>query len=216
MADRERLQLGRQRQPKRPRPKPDPNATRTERIISWNRRRRAAKKARLAKLSRPKRVLRRLGVAGTWLLALITVAMVTLVALFYTLSNVPQPASLPLAQTAYIYYSDGSVMAKIGTENRTIVPLSRVPQQVRYDVIAAEDRGFYSEPGISIKGTLRAALSDVTGGDTQGGSGITQQYVKNAYLSDSRTLSRKLKELMIAVKLSRKYSKDQKIGRAHV
>ena len=49
---------------------------------------------------------------------------------------------------------------------------------------------------------LRAALSDLTGGDTQGGSGITQQYVKNAYLNDSRTLSRKLKELVIAVKLT--------------
>ena len=68
-------------------------------------------------------------------------------------------------------------------------------------MLAAEDRGFYSEPGVSIKGTSRAALSDLTGGDTQGGSGITQQYVKNAYLNDSRTLSRKLKELMIAVKL---------------
>ena len=56
---------------------------------------------------------------------------------------------------------------------------------------------------------MRAALSDLTGGDTQGGSGITQQYVKNAYLNNARTLTRKLKELMIAVKLSRKYSKDQ-------
>jgi membrane peptidoglycan carboxypeptidase len=56
---------------------------------------------------------------------------------------------------------------------------------------------------------VRAALSDVSGGDTQGGSGITQQYVKNAYLSNSQTLSRKLKELMIAVKLSREYTKDK-------
>ena len=77
------------------------------------------------------------------------------------------------------------------------------------DVLAAEDRNFYNEPGVSITGTIRAALNDLTGGDTQGGSGITQQYAKNAYLSNSRTLSRKLKELAIAVKLSRDYSKDQ-------
>jgi membrane peptidoglycan carboxypeptidase len=75
--------------------------------------------------------------------------------------------------------------------------------------LAAEDRGFYSEPGVSIRGTVRAALTDVTGGDTQGGSGITQQYVKNAYLNNATSLTRKLKELMIAVKLTRDYSKDQ-------
>ena len=55
-------------------------------------------------------------------------------------------------------------------------------------MLAAEDRSFYSEPGVSIRGTLRAALNDVTGGNTQGGSGITQQYVKNAYLSNAQTL----------------------------
>ena len=84
-----------------------------------------------------------------------------------------------------------------------------MPAQVKWDVLAAEDRNYYSEPGVSIKGTLRAALTDLTGGDTQGGSGITQQYVKNAYLTSEQTLSRKLKELAIAVKLDREYSKDQ-------
>lgn len=160
-------------------------------------------------MSRPKRVLRRLGVVGTWLLALLTLMMLTAVTLFYTLSDVPKPESLPLPQVATIQYSDGSTLARIGTVNRTIVPLAKVPEHVRWAVLAAEDRDFYSNPGVSIKGTLRAAISDVTGGDTQGGSGITQQYAKNAYLSDAKTLSRKLKELMISVKLSREYSKDQ-------
>ncbi|HZY76581.1 MAG TPA: biosynthetic peptidoglycan transglycosylase, partial [Jatrophihabitantaceae bacterium] len=180
-----------------------------KRFVAWNKHRRAVKKRRLAKMSRPKRVLRRVGIAGTWLLALITVGLLGFVALFYTLSNVPSPQSLPLAQTAVIEYSDGSTLAKIGTVNRTAVSLDQVPEQVRWDVVAAEDRNFFSEPGVSIKGTLRAVISDLTGGDTQGGSGITQQYVKNAYLSNAQTLTRKLKELMIAVKLSRDYSKDQ-------
>ena len=100
-------------------------------------------------------------------------------------------------------------MAKIGSVNRTDVKIARCRCWCAYDVLAAEDRGFYSESGISFRGTVRAALNDLKGGNTQGGSGITQQYVKNVYLTDSRTLSRKLKELAIAVKIDRNYSKDQ-------
>ena len=175
----------------------------------WWKARRAAKKRRLAAMTRKRRIWRRVGITATWLLGLLAVFMVAAVVLFYTLSDVPRPEDLPLQQAAVILYSDGSVMARIGTENRTTIKLSQVPEQVKWEVLAAEDRGFYKEPGFSITGTLRAALSDLTGGDTQGGSGIAQQYAKNAYLSDSRTLTRKLKELAIAVKLSRQYSKDQ-------
>ncbi|MDQ6850111.1 MAG: penicillin-binding protein [Actinomycetota bacterium] len=171
--------------------------------------RRARKKTRLAAMSRTRRVWRRIGIVGTWLLGLIAALMVAAVVLFYTLSQVPRPETLPLPQSATITFADGSTLAKIGSVDRTIVKLSQVPKPVQWDVLAAEDRGFYGEPGVSITGTLRAALSDLTGGDTQGGSGITQQYVKNAYLSNERTLSRKLRELAIAVKLSREYSKDQ-------
>jgi membrane peptidoglycan carboxypeptidase len=181
-------------------------------LLAWNRRRRRAKKQRLAAMTRGRRIGRRFALAGTWLIAFLAVLSVGAVIAFYGLSNVPRPESLPLPQVATIYYSNGSVLARIGaqdnTVDRTIVPLSKVPVAVRWDVIAAEDRNFYNEPGVSVKGTIRAALSDLRGGDVQGGSTITQQYVKNAYLSDSRTLTRKLKELAIAVKLDRNYSKD--------
>ncbi len=177
-------------------------------LARW-RARRARKKARIRAMSRGKRIARRAGIIGTWLLGGVALLMVALVVAFYTLTDVPRPSDLPLPQVATILYSDGSVLARIGDQDRTIVSLDQVPEAVRYDVIAAEDRGFYSEPGVSIKGTLRAAFTDLTGGDTQGGSTITQQYVKNAYLSDSRTLSRKLQELLIAVKLDRQYTKDQ-------
>jgi membrane peptidoglycan carboxypeptidase len=172
-------------------------------------RRRAAKKARLAAMSRKRRIGRRVGILGTWCLGFIAAIMVTAIILFYTLSNVPRPEDVALPQVATILYADGSVMGHIGTVDHTDVPLARVPKPVRYDVLAAEDRNFYNEPGVSITGTLRAALHDLTGGDTQGGSGITQQYVKNAYLNSSQTLTRKLRELAIAVKLDREYSKDQ-------
>jgi membrane peptidoglycan carboxypeptidase len=77
-------------------------------------------------------------------------------------------------------------------------------------VLAAENRDYYSEPGISPKGILRAAWTNVRGGGVkQGASTITQQYAKNAYLTQERTFSRKLKEVVIAVKLDRAYSKDE-------
>ena len=173
------------------------------------RKRKAAKKARIKAMSRPKRYGRRAMIAGTWLLGLVAALLVTTIVLFYTLTDVPRPETLPLPQVATIEYSDGSTLARIGSVDRTIVSLDQVPKHVQWAVVAAEDRGFYREPGVSVKGTVRAAWSDLTGGDTQGGSGITQQYVKNAYLTNAPTLSRKLKELMIAVKLSREYSKDQ-------
>lgn len=179
------------------------------RMRAKRKRRRTAKKRRLAAMSRTRRIWRRIGITATSLLALFTVGLVGLVAMFYAFSDVPSPQSLPLPQLVTLQYSDGSTLAQLGTVNRVIVPLSDVPEQVRWDVLAAEDRSFYNDPGFSVKGTLRAALSDLTGGDTQGGSGITQQYAKNAYLTDARTLSRKLRELMISVKLAREYSKDQ-------
>jgi membrane peptidoglycan carboxypeptidase len=175
----------------------------------WFRRRRARKKRRLAAMSRRGRIGRRVAVVFTWLLSLLVVVMVVASAAFYQLTRVPNPTDLPAKQVATILYSDGSVMARIGPTNRTDVTISQVPEAVRFDVLAAEDRGFYSESGISFRGTARAALNDLKGGNTQGGSGITQQYVKNVYLNDSRTLSRKLKELAIAVKIDRQYSKNQ-------
>jgi membrane peptidoglycan carboxypeptidase len=178
-------------------------------VLNWWRGRRARKKRRLAAMTRKRRVWRRVGVTATWLLAFVAVVMLVGVIGFYQLSDVPSPADITENQVATIEWADGSTMARIGTEDRTIVALSKVPETVRWAVLAAEDRGFYSEPGVSVKGTLRAALSDLTGGNTQGGSGITQQYVKNAYLSDRQTVSRKIKELAISVKLSRDYSKEQ-------
>ena len=178
--------------------------------MGWWRQRRAAKKRRLAQMSRKKRVARRVGLLFTWVLALLAALTTVLAITVYSVVNVPSPDSLDTNQTAQVLYSNGSLMANItGGENRTIVALAKVPESVRWSVIAAEDRGFYSEPGVSFRGTARAVLSDLSGHSTQGGSTITQQYVKNAYLNSDQTMSRKLKELAIALKLSREFSKDQ-------
>jgi membrane peptidoglycan carboxypeptidase len=132
-----------------------------------------------------------------------------LAGLAYARTTIPTPSAIASAQTTTIYYSDGkTVLAHIGATNRTDVPLSQVPKPVQHAVLAAEDRHFYSEPGISPTGIVRALWVDLRGGDvTQGGSTITQQYAKNAYLSPRRSLTRKLKEILIAAKLGQTRSK---------
>jgi membrane peptidoglycan carboxypeptidase len=138
------------------------------------------------------------------------IAFCALAAIGYVQTTIPNPSALAAQQTTTIYYSDGhTVLARIGATNRTDVKLSQVPLAVQHAVLAAEDRHFYSEPGISPTGMIRALLVDLKGGDiSQGGSTITQQYVKNAYLSPHRTLTRKLKEILIATKLGASRSKS--------
>jgi len=136
---------------------------------------------------------------------------VVVVGIAYASTSIPNPNSFATAQATTIYYKDGkTVMARFGNTSRLDVPLSKVPVPVRQAVLAAEDRNFYGEPGISPTGIMRAVWVDMRGGDIkQGGSTITQQYVKNAYLTQERTFTRKFKEIFIAVKLGNSRSKDQ-------
>jgi membrane peptidoglycan carboxypeptidase len=205
-SDGERLQLGRDRG-KRPSEPLEGNLG--QRMLERYKRRRQAKKARVAAMTPGRRWARRGMIAGTWLLGFVAVLMVAVIVMYYAFTDVRRPEDIRLDQVVTMQFADGSTLARVGPEDRTLIHLDQVPAHVKWAVLAAEDRSFYTDPGVSIRGTMRAALSDVFGGSTQGGSGITQQYVKNAYLSDSQTLTRKLKELMIAVKLTRDYSKDQ-------
>ncbi|TFV67944.1 UNVERIFIED_ORG: penicillin-binding protein [Bacillus sp. AZ43] len=133
------------------------------------------------------------------------------VGVVYASTDVPSPDSITTAQTTVIYYSDGTTeMARLGDENRTNVPLDQIAEPAQNAVLAAENRSFYSDPGISFTGIIRATWNNLTGGSTQGGSTITQQYVKNAILQNSeQTFSRKFQELFLAIKLDNNYSKEQ-------
>ena len=146
------------------------------------------------------------------IIGLIVLSSLTIVG--YVETTIPNVNALAAQQATTIYYSDGkTVLARIGDTNRTDVPLSQVPVSVQHAVLAAEDRNFYNEPGISPTGIIRALLVDLKGGDiSQGGSTITQQYVKNAYLSPHRSLTRKIKEIFIATKLARTESKSTILG----
>ena len=131
----------------------------------------------------------------------------------YALTDIPQASAVSQAQSTVVRYAGGEEMARLGT-NRVQVPLSQVSPGAQKAVLAAEDRGFYSEPGISPKGIARALFTNVKGGDVQqGGSTITQQYAKNVYLTSERTYSRKIKEVFIALKMTRERSKDQILWR---
>ena len=152
---------------------------------------------------------RRLKIAAA-ALAVLFMLFSAFVVVVYVNTAVPTPDQIRTNQTSVVYYSDGtSVVARVGEENRTDVGLEVVPEHVRNAVLAAENRGFYNDPGISFSGIMRAVWNNLTGGDTQGGSTITQQYVKIAFLTSEQTLSRKFQELFLAIKLDNEYSKNQ-------
>jgi membrane peptidoglycan carboxypeptidase len=127
----------------------------------------------------------------------------------YAVTDVPAPNKIATDQGLQLLYADGKPMATFG-KNRRLIKLDQVSLVAQRAVLAAEDRGFYSEPGISPRGIARALFTNVKGGGvSQGGSTITQQYAKNAFLTQERTFSRKIKEVFIAVKMSQTVSKDQ-------
>ncbi|HEY7720465.1 MAG TPA: biosynthetic peptidoglycan transglycosylase, partial [Pedococcus sp.] len=128
----------------------------------------------------------------------------------YAMTDVPEPNDLADAQASIIYYDDGKTeMDRISEVNRESVPLSKIPKAVQQAHLAAEDRNFYENSGISPTGIARAVWVGLRGGQTQGGSTITQQYVKNYFLTQDQTLSRKAKEIMISIKIAKQKSKDQ-------
>jgi penicillin-binding protein 1A len=128
----------------------------------------------------------------------------------YYVVHQPLPSPIPLTETTFIYDASGHRLASYTVENRVSVPLSKVPHILIDAVVSTEDRHYFSEGAINPLDIARALVSDFRGsGNLQGGSTITQQYVKQAYLTPQRTLSRKLKEAVIALKLERTLSKDQ-------
>jgi membrane peptidoglycan carboxypeptidase len=148
-------------------------------------------------------------------LAVLLVVQTTLVvaAAGYVMSVDLPPDEVP-PQASVLYYRDGrTVLARIGLTDRTDVTLDRVPPGVRQAFLAAEDRGFYDHYGVSVRGLARALWSNVVDDSGQGASTITQQYVRNAYLTQERTVSRKAREAALALKVEDRYGKDEILQR---
>nr|WP_110314502.1 transglycosylase domain-containing protein [Mycolicibacterium moriokaense] len=149
------------------------------------------------------------------MVAVLIVLPIVTFGMAYLIVDVPKPGDIRTNQVSTILASDGSELAKIVPPegNRADVNIDQIPVHVRNAVMAAEDRDFYSNPGFSFSGFARAFKNNIFGGDLQGGSTITQQYVKNALVGDARSglggIVRKAKELVISTKMSSEWSKDQ-------
>lgn len=126
---------------------------------------------------------------------------------------VPDVSDLPSAQPgsgSRIISADGEVLAVLAAENRQPVTLDQVPKQLQEAVIATEDRDFYRHIGVDPRGIMRAVYRDVLArGARQGGSTITQQLARNVYLTQKRTVTRKLAEMVLAVQIERAYTKPE-------
>lgn len=137
---------------------------------------------------------------------------VTVVALSGNLPSVEQIDARQISQSTRIYDRTGEhLLYEISAgKKRAVVPYDEIPQSMKDATLAIEDKDFYTEPAFNWKGILRAVVANLQHGEiVQGGSTITQQLARNAFLTTEQTVSRKLRELLLAVQLSRHYSKDK-------
>lgn len=129
------------------------------------------------------------------------------------LSDLPNPSNLSanfIPKTTKIYDRNGILLYEIfANQNRTIVELNQVPADLKHATIAIEDKDFYTHPGFDLRGIARATYSNLTSDDFQGGSTITQQLIKSALLTPEPTVTRKVKEVILAFWAERIYSKDK-------
>ena len=166
----------------------------------------AARPATKARRSWPKRVA----------LALVVVLLVGvigaagLVVYGYTTTQRPNANADFQTATTFVYYENGkSQLGSFAVQNRQPLTFEEIPQNVKDGVVAAENRDFWTDQGISIRGMFRAAWVIVRGGTLQGGSTITQQYIKIMYLNSEQTVTRKFRELFLAYKINKEMSKEE-------
>ena len=150
-------------------------------------------------------------VLGTFLLGVLSLIGAFMWA--YNTIKVPKPSEFALAQSSTVYYADGSTeMGKFAEIDRVSVDASTLPDYVGNSVVASEDRSFYSNQGVDPKGIARALVNNLRGGDTQGASTLTQQYVKNYYVDTTSSYSGKFKQAIMAIKIDREKSKKDILG----
>ncbi len=130
-------------------------------------------------------------------------AIIGLSGIALAMVQVPSEKAATQQEKNVYYWANGKemVVAGGGDQNRQIVPLAQIPKSMQNAVIAAENESFYQDRGVDPIGIVRAVGRMALGGDTQSGSTITQQYVKNTYLDQSQTITRKVKELFISIKV---------------
>jgi membrane peptidoglycan carboxypeptidase len=137
--------------------------------------------------------------------------MVALVGVAYLLISVPNANAAATSQKNTYYWDDGSTMVVSGggQYNREVVQLDQIPKSMQNAVVSAENATFWTDSGVDPQGIARAVVKMAEGGETQSGSTITQQYVKNYYLDQNQTVTRKLKEILISIKVGAEKPKTE-------
>jgi penicillin-binding protein 1A len=174
----------------------------------------AARKGRRRRADRRSRI--RWGRLVLLLVLLVIVAVTagsagTIVALSHNLPSLETMQARRLGTTTQLFDRSGDWIANIyGSANRQIVSSRQIPKVMKEATVAKEDRRFYDHHGVDFEGLARALVEDIKSGSyVQGGSTITEQYVKNAYLGSEQTIQRKLREAILAWQLEDKWSKDK-------
>lgn len=175
---------------------------------------RGGKKTSKADQPRWKQILKRI---GKWaLIGGLAVGLVALIALIvrYMSLDVPEPDDFAQAQSSTFYYADGQTeMGRLGVANREVVAYEDLPEHVGNALVAAEDRSFWTNPGIDVLGMSRAMFRTVVLNDKQGGSSITQQYVERYYVGETTTsITGKIDETLLALKIDQQQSKEEVLG----
>ncbi|WP_405921804.1 transglycosylase domain-containing protein [Streptomyces sp. NBC_00122] len=147
-------------------------------------------------------------ILGTFL-GLILLLMATAIILYFSVDEPTDPNESATLQSNTYRYSDGSIMARTGAMNREILPIDKIPEDVRTAFIAIENKSFYEDRGIDVMGVARGLFNTVRGKGTAGGSTITQQYVKNYYLTQDQSPTRKIRELIISLKVDQRMKKPE-------
>jgi len=148
------------------------------------------------------------------LAAIAVIIIISFVAIFWISRDLPNPNQLinrQVAQSTKIYDRTGqNILYEIsGDERRTLVPLKDIPDHVKQATIAIEDKNFYKHGGFSVWAMIRTAITNIIYNQSAGGSTLTQQFIKNAVLSNEKTVTRKVKELILSYQLEKKFSKDE-------
>jgi penicillin-binding protein 1C len=167
------------------------------------------------KIVRKDRRTKILQIAGVVISSLFIVFFLVVLYFAKTVPSIQEIGSQQISQSTKIYDRTGTILLYDlnNGQRRTLVSFDQIPKSVKDATIAIEDQNFYNEPAFDIKGILRAIYVDITTHSlAQGGSTLTQQLARTAFLTLNQTFSRKLKELILAIKLNEYYSKDQILG----
>ncbi|MDA2922139.1 PBP1A family penicillin-binding protein, partial [Patescibacteria group bacterium AH-259-L07] len=184
----------------------------------------STKKRKTKKTTAPKRKIKRAKPQKTNLVKKLFIFIIFLtlaagaigsISLIVLTKSLPHPEKLierSIAQSTKIYARDEKTLLYeiFSEQRRTVVDLKKIPQHLVYATIVSEDKDFFTHPGFDISGIVRAILVDIIrGGKVQGGSTLTQQFIKNAFLTPKKTYTRKIKELLMAYQVEKKFSKTE-------